>query len=103
MFDLSGFTTKELIELNHRVIDRLRELESYKSSVIMGNFRLGDPVFFMSSDGSPVSGVVVKKNQKTISVLDDSGNCWKVPLIHLTSQGTENVLDADWKKNVKFK
>ena len=45
MFDISGLTIKELIELNDRVTERLRELESLKNSVLMDNFRLGDPVF----------------------------------------------------------
>lgn len=30
-------------------------------------------------------------------------NCWKVPPRHLIPQGTENVFDVDWEKNVKFK
>lgn len=48
MFDISDLTIKELIELNDRVTERLRELESLKNSVLMDNFRLGDPVFYTS-------------------------------------------------------
>ncbi|MCP3697578.1 MAG: hypothetical protein GY920_03285 [Aliivibrio sp.] len=103
MFDISDLTIKELIELNCRVTERLRELESLKNAVLMDNFRLGDPVFFIPPNGSKVCSIVIKKNQKTISVLDDSGNSWNVLPIHLVSQGTENVFDADWEKNVKFK
>ena len=103
MFDISDLTIKELIELNDRVTERLRELESLKNSVLMDNFRLGDPVFFIPPNGSKVCGIVIKKNQKTISVLDDSGNSWNVPPMHLVYQGTENVFDVDWEKNVKSK
>ena len=64
MFDISDLTIKELIELNCRVTERLRELESLKNAVLMDNFRLGDPVIFILPNGSKVCGIVIKKNQK---------------------------------------
>ena len=71
MFDISDLTIKELIELNCRVTERLKEFEMLENSVLMDNFRLGDPVFFTPPGNSKVSGIVVKKHQKTISVLDE--------------------------------
>ncbi len=42
MCDISDLTIKELIS---RVTERLKELESLKNSVLIDNFRLGDPIF----------------------------------------------------------
>jgi hypothetical protein len=43
---------------------------------------------------------VIRKNKKTISVLDDSGHRWNVHPSFLMHQGRGNILDADWEEVV---
>ena len=100
MFDLNNFKKKELLELNHRVVERLKEIDVQKTSGFMNEFSLGDKVRFDPPGEDGVSGVVIRKNKKTISVLDDSGHRWNVHPSFLMHQGGGNILDADWEEVV---
>ena len=79
MFDLTGLTVKELLNLNNKVIKRLNELEGYETLNLMTSFILGDKVMFILIDEIKVYGFVINKNQDTISVLDTLGSLWDVP------------------------
>ena len=96
MFDLSKLTRDELLELNRRVVDRLKELDGQETADFMNDFSMGDKVSFEPLNEKRVKGVVIKKNKKTISVLDESGHRWNVPAVHLPHQNKENVVDAEW-------
>ncbi|MGF1907789.1 hypothetical protein, partial [Aliivibrio salmonicida] len=79
MFDLTGLTVKELLNLNNKVIKRLNELEGHETLNLMTSFILGDKVMFILIDEIKVYGFVINKNQDTISVLDTLGSLWDVP------------------------
>lgn len=98
MFDLNKLTRKELLELNHRVVERLKELDAKKTSGLMNDFSVGDKVSFEPPGEDGVIGVVIRKNKKTISVLDESGRKWNVHPSYLIHQGGENIIDAEWTK-----
>ena len=44
----------------------------------MLTFRPGDRVSFSSRDGREVSGVLVKYNKKTVTIISDNGQKWNV-------------------------
>jgi hypothetical protein len=44
----------------------------------MLRFAVGERVSFDTSDGRPVSGVLVRYNKKTVTVLADDGHQWNV-------------------------
>jgi hypothetical protein len=65
--DIEKLTIDELIVLNHRVIARLRYLQGLKTRAHLDRFEVGDRVSFQS-DGRTVEGLVVRVNQKSLSV-----------------------------------
>jgi hypothetical protein len=76
--DIDSLSEAELIELNHKVVARLRFLNQMRSHRTMLDFRIGERVKF-SPDGRPdVVGTVTRYNKKTVTVIADSGEHWTV-------------------------
>lgn len=96
MIDLSKLSRKELVELNRRVVERIKELDADQTTDCMKGFSIGDKVSFEPPNGEPVKGMVIKKNKKTISVLDGSGHKWNVSPSYLKHQDEDNIIDAEW-------
>lgn len=65
--DVEKLTLEELFELNKRIIRRVEYLQSLKTRAHLDRFEVGDKVSFQS-DGHPVMGIVVRVNQKTLSI-----------------------------------
>lgn len=73
--DLDGLTRDELIKLNKRIINKVKELDAENTT----NFNLGDKVNFRTKKGEFVQGTVDKINKKTIDILDTTGiRKWRV-------------------------
>jgi hypothetical protein len=70
--DIDGLSCVELLQLNHRVVERLKMLEAMQAHVDMMAFNLGARVSFDSKYGRQL-GTVVKYNRKTVTVLGDNG------------------------------
>jgi hypothetical protein len=76
--DIDNLTEDELIDLNHRIVQRLRFIHQMRSHVEMLEFRIGERVEFEPA-GHPLQiGVVTRHNQKTVTVITDSGQRWNV-------------------------
>ena len=75
--DIDGLSYEELVQLNHRVVERLKMLEAMQAHVEMMAFNLGAPVSFDSQFGRQF-GTVVKYNHKTVAVLGDDGRQWRI-------------------------
>lgn len=65
--DIEHLSLEELFELNKRIIHRVQYLQSLKTRAALDKFELGDRVTFQS-DGRTIEGVVIRVNQKTLSV-----------------------------------
>lgn len=76
--DLDQFTESELVDLNHRVVERLRMLRDVKAHVSMMDFRIGERVMFLPEDREPVVGTLAKYNRKSVTVIADTGTRWTV-------------------------
>lgn len=75
--DIDGLSYEELVQLNHRVVERLKMLEAMQAHVDMMAFNLGARVSFDSQFGRQF-GTVVKYNRKTVTVLGDDARQWRV-------------------------
>ena len=76
--DIDKLTEKELIDLNHRIVERLKFLESMRTHVEMMEFSVGEKVRFHSSGRQAAVGILVKYNKKTVTVLTEDGQKWNV-------------------------
>lgn len=76
--DIDSLSEAELIELNHKVVARLRFLGQMRSHSAMLNFRVGERVKFYP-DGQPeLVGTLTRYNKKTVTVVTDAGQHWNV-------------------------
>lgn len=76
--DIDSLSEKELIGLNHRIVERLKFLESMRTHAEMLTFSVGERVSFMSSQHEKMIGILVKYNRKTVTVITENGQKWNV-------------------------
>jgi hypothetical protein len=76
--NLDALTESELIELNQRIVQRLRLMHQIRTHKDMLDFMVGERVEFESQSGQLVSGVVVRFNRKTVTVVTKDGRRWNV-------------------------
>jgi hypothetical protein len=75
--NIDNLTEEELLALNRRVVARLKLLEQHHTLNSMVKFEVGQRVSF-DPDGRMRTGVLVKFNPKTVVVMTDDGQRWKV-------------------------
>ena len=68
----------ELIDLNHRIVQRLRFLREAHAHTQMMEFSVGDNVSFQPEGSETLMGVITRYNKKTVSVLTEQGQHWNV-------------------------
>jgi|SRR5680860_267478 len=76
--DIDRLSEAELIDLNHRVVERLRFLGQMRAHSAMLAFRIGDRVTFQPDGREPVVGMLTRYNRKTVTVITDEGQRWNV-------------------------
>jgi hypothetical protein len=76
--EIDKLTEKELIDLNHRIVERLKFLESIRAHAGMMEFSIGESVLFSSPGHGEIIGVLVKYNKKTVTVITEEGQKWNV-------------------------
>lgn len=76
--DIDKLTEEELVELNHRVVERLRFLAQMRAHGAMMRFSIGQRVLFDPGDEPVVMGTLTKYNKKTVTVISDDGRRWNV-------------------------
>jgi hypothetical protein len=76
--DIDRMTEAELIDLNHRIVERLRFLQQMRAHSKMLEFSIGDRVTFQPDAGPAVVGVIVRYNRKTVSLVADDGRRWNI-------------------------
>ncbi|MBS3896375.1 hypothetical protein [Silanimonas sp.] len=76
--DIDGLTEAELIDLNNRVVERLRFLHQARAHSRMLEFSVGDRVSFQPDGREPVLGVLTRYNRKTVTVITEQGQRWNV-------------------------
>jgi len=76
--DIDKLTEEELVSLNHRIIERLKFLETMHTHDEMMQFSPGEQVTFEPPGKERQLGTLVKYNTKTVTVITESGQKWNV-------------------------
>jgi hypothetical protein len=91
--DIDKLTEAELVDLNARVVARLRLLHQMRAHASMLEFRIGERISFQP-DGHPVLfGVIAKYNRKSVTVITELGQQWNVAPSFLRK--VKNLVPAD--------
>ena len=98
--DIDKLTEPQLIDLNHRIVQRLRLLAQLRSHMEMMQFKIGQRVYFQAEDGRPMSGMLTRYNKKTVTVIGDDGARWNIspvflqpePMAQAEAAEAENIL-----------
>jgi hypothetical protein len=76
--NIDHLSEAELIDLNHRIVQRLRLISQVHAHKAMLEFRIGDRVTFEPDGRAPVFGVLTRYNKKSVTVITDDGRRWNV-------------------------
>lgn len=76
--DIDKLSLEELVDLNHRIVERLKFLESMHHHAEMMKFSIGDKVTFEPPGRPRQIGTLAKYNKKSVTVITDSGQKWTV-------------------------
>ncbi len=92
--DIDTLNEAELIELNNKIVARLRFLNHMRSHTQMLEFKIGDRVTFQPEGRPAVVGMLTRYNKKTVTVITDSGERWNVTPSFLRKVGYPMRADA---------
>ncbi|MFQ5932643.1 MAG: hypothetical protein ACE5MM_09555 [Nitrospiraceae bacterium] len=76
--DINNLTEAELIDLNNRIVERLRFLNQARAHARMLDFKIGDRVSFQPEGRTVVIGMLTRYNKKTVTVVTDTGERWNI-------------------------
>lgn len=75
---IDHLTESELIELNYKIVERLRLMRQIRSHKEMFKFKIGDRVTFHPSGHESQTGTLTRFNRKSVTVITDNGGHWNV-------------------------
>ena len=101
--DIDKLTEEELIDLNHRIVERLRFLNQMRAHSQMLDFKIGDRVTFQPQGRPAVVGMLTRYNKKTVTVITDSGQHWNVTPEFLRKAGSVDTAHTDNAKVVPLR
>lgn len=87
--DLTRYTERELVELNHRIVERIRVLRQGRCRASMAEFNVGDRVSFHPECGHDVMGTIVRLNRKSVTVVSTDGAQWRVAPMFIKKASAE--------------
>ncbi len=76
--DIDKLTEAELIDLNNRVVARLKFLHEMRAHAHMLDFSIGERVSFQPDRHPVLTGIISKYNRKTVTVISENGQQWNV-------------------------
>jgi protein involved in polysaccharide export with SLBB domain len=71
--DIDRLTEAELIDLNNRVVARLKFLHEMRAHASMLQFRIGERVRFQPDGHPELTGIITKYNRKSVTVITENG------------------------------
>ncbi len=86
---------EELTALNHRIVERLKFLDSVRTHSDMMEFSLGEKVCFDSPGQGMQLGVLTKFNKKTVTIITETGTRWNVSPHFLSKVKNEKVIQLE--------
>lgn len=82
---IKSLGTKDLVYLNRLIVGRIKILSQMQSSEKMAKFHLSERVSFMAGNGKEKTGRITKMHKKTVHVVTDDGENWKIAPGYLKS------------------
>ena len=76
--DIDRLTEAELVDLNHRVVARLKFLHQMRAHASMLDFSIGQKVSFQPEGHPMLTGIITRYNRKTVTVVTENGQQWNV-------------------------
>ncbi|EAQ96477.1 hypothetical protein [Congregibacter litoralis] len=76
--DLDALSRKELVALNHRIVEWLKMLDTLDTHHSMLQFHPGARVSFAAQGDERLTGTLLKFNQKTVTVVTYDGRRWNI-------------------------
>lgn len=76
--NIDGLTESELVDLNRRIVERLRLLDQVRAHQTMMQFVIGDRVTFHHGARRTVTGIITRYNKKTVTIVTEDGLQWNV-------------------------
>ncbi len=76
--DIDKLSEGELVDLNNRIVERLRFLAQMRIRSEMLQFSIGERVTFTAEGARSISGIFTRYNRKTVTVIADDGQRWNV-------------------------
>jgi hypothetical protein len=94
--DIDHLTEAELIDLNNRIVARLRFMHQARSHKRMLDFKIGDRVSFQPEGRGLLVGTLTRYNKKTATVISEAGERWNVsPMFLRRIVDAGSARDAD--------
>lgn len=98
--DIDKLAEADFVDLNNRIVARLRFLNQMRAHSEMLEFRIGDRVPFDPDGRPPVVGVLTRYNKKSVTIIAEDGQRWivspgllrKAQESKQTNPGSRNVL-----------
>lgn len=90
--DIDKLNEAELIDLNNRVVARLKFLSQMRAHAHMLDFSIGEKVSFQPDGQAVMHGIVAKYNRKSVTVITENGQQWRVAPNFLK----KGVATSDW-------
>lgn len=89
--NIDGLSEAELVELNHKIVQRLRLMHQVHTHKEMFKFKIGNKVTFQPPGKSVQIGTLTRFNKKTVTIITEDGGHWNVAPQHiqLAEQGKQ--------------
>ena len=78
VINIDHLSEAELVDLNRRVVERLRFMNQMRAHMQMLEFKIGDRVRFVPDGRPPLEGMLTRYNKKTVTVISDDGHHWNI-------------------------
>jgi hypothetical protein len=101
--DIDRLSEDELIDLNNRIVARLRFLSQMRAHSQMLDFRIGDRVTFQPEGRPALFGIITRYNKKTVTVITDSGQHWNVAPGLLRKAGSGDGTETNNAKIIQLR
>jgi hypothetical protein len=92
--NIDQLTEPDLIDLNRRIVERLRFLQQARAHVSMLKFRIGERVSFQADGRGTITGTITRYNKKSVTVVTDHGQRWNVSPVLLRPEADESVVEG---------
>jgi hypothetical protein len=76
--DIDGLDETALLDLNRRIVERIRAIRRSKDLASMRQFAVGERVAFQPPGATPVVGILTRHNTKSVTVVAEDGRRWNV-------------------------